>query len=71
LDELGTLGEVPTRVAGHPDLDWGSLRLAGYRGAARDAFQVRLSRVTMPGWAGDQAQIVTQSDRSSAASGHS
>jgi len=71
LHSLGTLGEVPTRVVGHPDLDWGSLQLAGYRGAALDAYQVRLSQVRIPGWVGDQAQIVTESDQPGSPRGHS
>jgi arabinosyltransferase C len=69
LQSLGSLGEVPTRIVGHPDLDWGSLRLAGYQGADLDAYEMRLSRTTTPGWVGSQAQIVTQSDRVGAPSG--
>jgi arabinosyltransferase C len=68
---LGSLGEVPTRVVGHPDLDWGSLRMAGYREAVRDGYAVRLTEITVPGWVGDRAQIVTRSDQSGAPSGHS
>ncbi|HTK61401.1 MAG TPA: arabinosyltransferase domain-containing protein, partial [Pseudonocardia sp.] len=68
---LGSLGEVPTRVVGHPDLDWGSLRMAGYREAVRDGYAVRLTEITVPGWVGDKAQIVTRSDQSGAPSGHS
>jgi arabinosyltransferase C len=66
---MGGLGEVPSRVAGHPDLDWGSLRLAGYQGAARDAFQVELSRVRLSGISGDDAQITTERSHSNAPDG--
>jgi arabinosyltransferase C len=71
LRSLGTLGEVPTRIVGHPDLDWGSMQLADYQGAVRDGYEVRLSQVTTPGWVGDEAQIITESDRPGASSGHS
>jgi arabinosyltransferase C len=71
LGSLGSLGEVPTRVVGRPDLDWGSLRMAYYRDAVRDGYDVRLSEVATPGWVGDVAQIVTDSDQSAPPSGHS
>nr|MDQ2710587.1 arabinosyltransferase C-terminal domain-containing protein [Actinomycetota bacterium] len=68
---LGGLGEVPTRVAGHPDLDWGSLLLVDYHGAAMDGFHATLSRVEESGWSGDRAQIVTDGDRAGASRAHS
>ena len=30
LRPFGRLYEVPTRLAGHPDIDWGALHLTGY-----------------------------------------
>ena len=60
---MGGLGEVPSRVVGHPELDWGSLRLAGYGGATRDRYQLELTRYRQSGTAGDVAQIITESNR--------
>jgi arabinosyltransferase B len=37
LRPFGQLSEVPTRLAGHPDVDWGALELSGDT-AARDAY---------------------------------
>ncbi|MGH3833220.1 MAG: arabinosyltransferase domain-containing protein, partial [Pseudonocardiaceae bacterium] len=37
LRPFGRLYEVPTRLAGHPDVDWGALELSGDT-AARDAY---------------------------------
>ena len=70
LRGLGRLGELPSRVVGHPELDWGSVRLVDYRAdgkqagtsLARDRFQLTLSTTTIPGWWGEDAQFVTESD---------
>ncbi|MBV9163941.1 MAG: arabinosyltransferase domain-containing protein [Pseudonocardiales bacterium] len=43
LRPFGQLYEVPTRLAGHPDVDWGALQLSGDT-AARDAYQRSTTR---------------------------
>ena len=48
LDEFGELGEVPTRLRGHPDLDWGSL-FVSRDPEARDAYQRSITRSTRSG----------------------
>ncbi len=67
LRVLGRVGELPSRVVGHPGLDWGSVRLVDYqvdgRRLARDRYQLTLTRVTVPGWRGDDAQFLTEGDR--------
>jgi arabinosyltransferase C len=69
LRTLGRVGEVPSRVVGHPELDWGSVRLAGYGGLARDLYQVRREMVRLPGWVGDRAQFVSEGEKSPATRG--
>ncbi|MBV9312643.1 MAG: arabinosyltransferase domain-containing protein [Pseudonocardia sp.] len=51
LRTLGKRSEIPTRVVGHPDLDWGSMRLIEYP-ADRDQYRQTRSRVEIPGWTG-------------------
>jgi arabinosyltransferase B len=48
LVPFGRLYEVPTRLVGHPDIDWGALLLSGDT-AARDAYQRSTTRVVRPG----------------------
>ncbi len=43
LRPFGRLYEVPTRLAGHPEADWGALQLTDYP-SARDAYQRRTTR---------------------------
>lgn len=49
LDQFGELGEVPTRLVGAPDVDWGAL-LVARDDAAKDAYAREVRRVTRPGW---------------------
>jgi arabinosyltransferase B len=51
LRTLGGLGEVTTRLAGRPDTDWGTLLLTNYP-AARDSYQVRVTRQEVSGLRG-------------------
>ncbi|MGH3771802.1 MAG: arabinosyltransferase C-terminal domain-containing protein, partial [Pseudonocardiaceae bacterium] len=51
LRPFGQLYEVPTRLAGHPDVDWGTLELSGDTGA-RDAYQRGTTRTRTWGWTG-------------------
>ena len=37
LATFGQLGEIPSRLVGHPDIDWGSVLVSGDT-AARDAY---------------------------------
>jgi arabinosyltransferase C len=48
LVAFGQLYEVPTRLAGHPEVDWGALRVSGDT-AARDVYQRSTTRVLRPG----------------------
>ena len=49
--ELGDLQEIPTRLRGHPDVDWGSVRI--WSGATtRDRYDVTVERVVVPGTGG-------------------
>jgi arabinosyltransferase C len=50
LRPFGQLYEVPTRLAGHPDVDWGALELSGDT-AARDAYTRVLHPVRRNGYA--------------------
>ncbi|MDQ2881539.1 MAG: arabinosyltransferase C-terminal domain-containing protein, partial [Actinomycetota bacterium] len=45
---FGRLYEVPTRLAGHPDVDWGALELSADT-AARDAYQRTTTHITADG----------------------
>jgi arabinosyltransferase B len=49
LDQFGRLGEVPTRLVGHPDVDWGSL-LISRDDAAKDNYTREVRRVVRTGW---------------------
>lgn len=46
LRTLGTRGEVPTRLVGHPEVDWGSVRFVGYPGLERDTYQLTVTDPT-------------------------
>ncbi|MGH3720546.1 MAG: arabinosyltransferase domain-containing protein [Pseudonocardiaceae bacterium] len=48
LRPFGRLYEVPTRLAGHPDVDWGALELSGDP-ATRDAYQRSTTRARIWG----------------------
>lgn len=48
---FGDLREIPTRLRGHPEVDWGSLRVPA-DGAARDAYQRSVTETTVPGIGG-------------------
>jgi arabinosyltransferase C len=49
LDQFGALGEVPTQLAGHPDVEWGALLVSGDK-APKDAYDRVTTRVVRPGW---------------------
>ncbi|MGH3888156.1 MAG: arabinosyltransferase C-terminal domain-containing protein [Pseudonocardiaceae bacterium] len=51
LRPFGRLYEVPTRLAGHPDVDWGALQLTDYP-YARDAYERRTTRAHRWGLSG-------------------
>jgi arabinosyltransferase C len=48
LDVFGKLGEVPTRLVGHPDVDWGAL-FVSYDDTPRDAYQRKITRILRGG----------------------
>jgi arabinosyltransferase B len=48
LVPYGRLYEVSARLAGHPDIDWGTL-LVSADSSAQDAYQLRISGVRRPG----------------------
>jgi arabinosyltransferase C len=48
LAVFGDLHEVPTRLAGHSDIDWGSVLVSGDT-AARDTYQRTATTTTVPG----------------------
>ncbi|MDF2822951.1 MAG: hypothetical protein K0R68_359, partial [Mycobacterium sp.] len=48
LAEFGELGEVPARLAGHPDVDWGAVFLVRDE-TARDAYDRTVTRVVRSG----------------------
>jgi arabinosyltransferase C len=48
LNMFGKLREVPSRLRGHPDVDWGSVWVSG-DSAARDSYQRTVSRTIGPG----------------------
>jgi len=50
LTVLGELHEVPTRLVGRPDVDWGSVQVFG--GIARDAYRRTVTRDLVPGIGG-------------------
>ena len=49
LDQFGGVGEVPTRLAGAPDVDWGAL-LISRDGTVRDDYDREVRRVVRSGW---------------------
>lgn len=51
LAVFGDLHEIPTRMVGHPEIDWGALLVSGDT-AARDAYQRAITVVTVPGIGG-------------------
>jgi arabinosyltransferase C len=51
LAKFGKLHEIPTRLVGHPEVDWGSLLVSGDN-ASRDAYQRTVTEVTVPGIGG-------------------
>jgi arabinosyltransferase C len=51
LDAFGDLQEVPSRLVGHPDVDWGSVLVSG-RPAERDAYQRTVTRTLVSGVGG-------------------
>jgi arabinosyltransferase C len=52
LRDVGALGQVTTRLAGHPELDWGDLLLTGYP-AGRDAYRATVSWTRTSGLSAD------------------
>ncbi|WP_284229096.1 arabinosyltransferase domain-containing protein [Mycobacterium antarcticum] len=50
LTDSGVLHEVPSRLVGHPDVDWGSVQVSD--AAALDAYQRTVSRTLVPGLGG-------------------
>jgi arabinosyltransferase B len=48
LDVFGKLGEVPTRVVGHPEVDWGALFVSGDT-TAKDAYRRTITEVPRSG----------------------
>ncbi|MCV7421248.1 arabinosyltransferase domain-containing protein [Mycobacterium yunnanensis] len=50
LTVLGQLHEVPSRLVGRPDVDWGSVQVFG--GLARDAYRRTVTRELVPGIGG-------------------
>ena len=48
LDVFGKLGEVPTRLVGHADVDWGAL-FVPYDDTPRDAYQRKTTRILRSG----------------------
>jgi arabinosyltransferase C len=51
LAKFGELHEIPTRLVGHPEVDWGSLLVSG-DDASRDAYQRTVTEVTVSGIGG-------------------
>ena len=50
LTAFGELNEIPSRLVGHPDVDWGSVQVSD--GVARDAYQRTVTRALVPGIGG-------------------
>ncbi|KAA0101896.1 hypothetical protein CIW49_00535 [Mycolicibacterium sp. P1-18] len=50
LTVFGTLHEVPSRLVGRPDVDWGAVKLSG--DVARDAYRRAVTRALVPGSGG-------------------
>jgi arabinosyltransferase B len=48
LNIFGKLHEVPSRLRGHPDVDWGSVWVSGDT-AARDSYRRTVTRTIVPG----------------------
>jgi arabinosyltransferase C len=51
LAVFGALHEIPSRLVGHPEIDWGSVLVSGDN-AARDAYGRTVTEVTVPGIGG-------------------
>jgi arabinosyltransferase C len=49
LDQFGGVGEIPTRLAGAPDVDWGAL-LISRDDAVRDDYDREVRRMVRSGW---------------------
>ncbi|TPG25637.1 arabinosyltransferase domain-containing protein [Mycolicibacterium hodleri] len=50
LTEFGVLHEIPSRLVGHPEVDWGTVEV--YDDVARDAYRRTVSRALVPGFGG-------------------
>lgn len=48
LAQFGNLYEIPSRLVGHPEVDWGTVKVSGDT-ASRDAYQRTVTEVTVPG----------------------
>lgn len=55
LAEFGELNEIPSRLVGHPDIDWGSVLVSGDT-AARDSYSRTTTREVVPGAGGIRGQ---------------
>ncbi|MEN4476953.1 arabinosyltransferase domain-containing protein [Mycolicibacterium cosmeticum] len=55
LAQFGNLYEIPSRLIGHPELDWGTVKVSGDT-ASRDAYQRTVAEVTVPGSGGVMRQ---------------
>ncbi len=62
LAHFGRLYEVPTRVIGHPELDWGALLVSADQ-SARDAYDVRITDVSRAGHAGDRRDYQVEPEK--------
>jgi arabinosyltransferase C len=51
LDVFGDLHEIPSRLVGHPDVDWGSILVSGDT-AGPDAYRRTVSHTLVPGIGG-------------------
>jgi arabinosyltransferase B len=51
LAVFGDLHEIPSRLVGHPDVDWGAVLVSGDT-AGRDAYQRTVTEMTVPGISG-------------------
>ncbi|MBJ7338620.1 arabinosyltransferase domain-containing protein [Mycolicibacterium sp.] len=47
LTEFGALHEIPSRLVGHPEVDWGTVQV--YDDVARDAYQRTVTHALVPG----------------------
>ena len=51
LAQFGNLYEIPSRLVGHPEVDWGTVKVSGDT-ASRDAYQRTVTEVIVPGSGG-------------------